>query len=314
MYIIKLKDVVMPSYFKFSKFFNENLKGKYAYWVQMRYIFSLDSLDYKTYVRYEQYDDVDFLGTHVKEHIDIHCEECDICNFIEQYVDQDATAKANSILEFKIANDYIADNDIDINKLRRFRTWLASEIVMLCADNDNSNLSNNQLHMLEYYKNNMYNDIVKYLTVFGDDTAFSLLTNNTNCSCCTGSSLYQLSNLSTCNALDIYKKNLHKLMVQTFENAEFWSNLNKNFVITFKRYIDNIIKTGMVVSLSSKPNVYITCNCNDKSGDAYITILRNLSESLNYIINDDINNHKNFIHDALYNWADQLYDYMSWEI
>ena len=312
MNIIKLKDVVMPSYFKFSKFFNEKLKGKYAYWIQMRYIFPLDSLDYKTYVQYEQFDYVQFLGPCILEHIDTHSEDCDICNFMQEYVDRDATNKANDITEFQIANNYVVDGDIDINKLRQFRTWLASEILLL-NENVNDTLDINQIHMLDYYKNNMYNDVVKYLSVFGNDNMFSLLTtNNTGCACCNNSTIYQLSNVSTCNALDIYRKNVHKLMVQLFENAEFWAGLNKDFIITFKKYIDNIIKTGMIVSLTNNPNIYITCNCNDKSKDAYTTILRNLSEALNYIINDDIKSHKNFIHDSLYNWADQLYDYMSW--
>jgi topoisomerase-4 subunit A len=56
------------------------------------------------------------------------------------------------------------------------------------------------------------------------------------------------------------------------------------------------------------------CQCsitNDSSNERY---LRNLSESLQYIYNDDIIGHKNFIQDSLYNWAEYLYDYMSWKI
>jgi hypothetical protein len=61
-------------------------------------------------------------------------------------------------------------------------------------------------------------------------------------------------------------------------------------------------------------SIYIKCNCNEGAANAMNIILNNLSEALEYIIEDDVKNHTNFIHDALYNWAEQLYDYMSWEI
>lgn len=318
MNIIKLKDIIMPSECRFSKFFNENLKGKYAYWIQMRYIFPLNSLDYKTYIKYEQFDDVDFVRLDTKPHIDLYSEECNMYNFVHDYIDHDATEIANAISDFRTSNDYVADADVDTTKLRKFRTWLATEILAFNTNVEGeyiNDLDVNQLHMLEFYKNNMYNDIVKYLSVFGDDSKFSLISNqSTGCSCCSGSTLYQLSNISPCNALDTYKKNVHKLMVQTFSDVMFWCKFNKDFIAVFKKYIDNIIKTGLIVSLSKNTNLYIQCNCNDKTNNAYELMLRNLSEALNYIINDDIKSHTNFIYDALYNWADQLYDNMSWEI
>ena len=62
MNIVKLKDILMPSDYRISELFNTKLKGKYAYWVKMRYIFPLDSLDYKTYINYEQLDTVMMMG------------------------------------------------------------------------------------------------------------------------------------------------------------------------------------------------------------------------------------------------------------
>ena len=41
MNIIKLRDIVLSNDYKIADFYNANLKGKYAYWVQMRYIFPL---------------------------------------------------------------------------------------------------------------------------------------------------------------------------------------------------------------------------------------------------------------------------------
>ena len=318
MNIVKLKDIVMPSEYRMSKFFNTSLKGKYAYWIQMRYIFPLDSLDFRTYIKYEQLDHVHFLGPDMLPHIDLYDEECCMYDFAQVYIDHDATELANNVNDYRTANEYVADFDIDINKLRKFRSWLAGEILAFNTSIDGTYLDNlrpEQLHMLEYYKDNMYNDVVKQLNVFGIDGAFTLPTSSTGC-CCNNnvSGLYALTNPFTCNALDIYTHNVHTLMVQTFENVEFWKQFNKDFIAVFKKYIDNIIKTGLVINIPVKDAVYIKCNCSTNSINASNELLKNLSEALQYIIDDEITGHINFIHDALYNWAEQLYDHMSWEI
>ena len=319
MNIVKLKDIVMPAEFRLSKFFNENLKGKYAYWIQMRYIFPLNSLDYKTYIQYEQMDPVHFLGPDMLPHIDLYSEDCCMYDFAQEYIDHDATELANAINDYRTANEYVADFDIDINKLRNFRTWLANEILMFNTSIDGGYLDNltvNQIHMLEYYKNDMYNDVVKQLNIFGIENAFTL-TGATKSGCCCNndiSSLYALTTGTTCNAIDIYTKNLHTLMVQTFEDVNFWMQFNKDFIAVFKKYIDNIIKTGLVINTVNRDVLYTTCTCSNNSVNASNTLLQNLSTALQYIIDDEVTGHLNFIHDSLYNWADQLYDNMSWKI
>lgn len=317
MNIVKLKDIVMPKECRFSKFFNENLKGKYAYWIKMRYIFPMDSLDYKKYIQYEQLDQIFFIGPDVLPHIDLYDEECNMFNFTQDYIDMDATELANAIADFRTANNYVADADIDINKLRKFRSWLANEILLFNTNLDGeyiNNLSAQQLHMLEYYKNDMYNEVVAQLNVFGvEDMFLSTGSGSSSCGCCSNTAgLYKLTNTSVCNALDIYRKNIHNLMVRTFENVQFWMQYNKDFIAVFKRYVDNIIKTGLIISKPDNTALYIKCNC--MNDDPVKTILQKLSLALEYIINDEVTGHMNFIHDALYDWADQLYDFMSWEL
>ena len=317
MNIIKLKDIVMPSECRLSPLFNKELKGKYAYWIKMRYIFPLDSMDYKTYIRYEQMDPIYFLGVDALPHIDMYSEECSMYDFAQTYIDVDATELANAISDYKTANEYVADFDIDITKLRNFRSWLASEVLAFNTAQDGTylnNISEQQAHMLEYYKNDMYNDVIKQLSVFGVENAFTL-TNSNGCGCCSAnvSGLYSLTNPYRCNALETYTKNLHILMVQTFEDINFWLCFNKDFIAVFKKYIDNIIKTGLTISDNTNNSLYLICNCNNANNTANI-LLKNLSEALQYIINDEYKGHLNFIHDALYNWAEQLYDKMSWNI
>jgi hypothetical protein len=323
MNIIKLNDIVVPEEYSFASFFNEELKGKYAYWIQMRYIFPLSSLNYRTYVQYEQLDPADFKNAEAKgilPHIDMYSEECCMLCFTEKYIDCETTEFANAIHDFKIANNYVTDPDIDISKLRNFRTWLATEILKFntstCSEGVYLNgLTDNQIHMLEYYKNNMYNEVTKQLSIFGVENAFSLVSNQTSCNCCQTNvgGLYNITGVPGCNALDIYVKNLHNLMVQTFENVDFWLHFNKDFIAVFKKYIDNIIKTGLIVTEPNDGVLYAICTCN-KSNNVYETMLKNLSEALQYIIDDEVKGHLNFIHDALYNWAEHLYDRMYWNI
>lgn len=317
MNIIKLKDVVMPDNYRLSEFFNKNLKGKYAYWVKMRYIFPLDSLDYKTYIQYEQLDNVYMLGANILPHIDLYSEECNMYNFASEYIDHDETELINSMTSYVIANKYVADADIDINKLRRFRSWLAEEILNFNIDLDGNYMNMftaDEVHMLEYYKNGMYNDIVKQLSIFGKDNAFTMTTAS-GCNCCGNAiSLYGTSVMSSCDALQIYVKNMHDFMVRTFEDVNFWLKFNKDFITVFKRYIDNIINTGMTINIEAKPNVYVVCNCDTSSSNGVVEALKRLSKALQYIIDNNVTGHVNFIYDSLHTWAEQLYDHMSWEI
>lgn len=316
MNIVKLKDIVIPETYSFAEFYNKNLKGKYAYWVKMRYIFSLDSIDYKTYIKYEQFNDNDFLKSNVHEHIDLYSEECNKYDFL-QYIDQEITNNINTeyLNKYKIENDYVTDFDLDIEQLKNFRSWLASEILSFISSVNNSILSNEQIHMLEYYKNDMYNEVVKQLTIFGKDLSYDTSLLNSNSCCCKTNTQNVLNNISaslTCNALDIYSNNLHLLMVKTFEDVNFWLNFNKKFIILFKKYIDNIIKTNLALSINTNSNLYISCSCST-SNSAENNILKNLSESLQYIIDDEYKGHKNFIYDSLHNFAEKLYDKMYWK-
>ena len=315
MNIVKLRDIVMPDEFRLSRFFNKNLKGKYAFWVQMRYIFPLDSLDYKTYIQYEQMNAEDFLREDILPHIDLYSEDCCMFDFAQNFIDHDATETANPINEYRIANEYVVDFNVDITNLRSFRSWLANEILLLNSSMDgtyNDNLSDNQIHMLEFYKNNMYNEIIKQLSIFGIDNNFKAIGSTNACGCCsTNTSIENLSLITPCNPIEIYTKNIHNLMVQTFEDVNFWMKFNIEFIKLFKLYIDNIIKAGLVIKTNDINKMYTYCDCGNTN--LHTSILQNLSTSLDYIINNEVSNHRNFIHDSLYNWAETLYDYMYWK-
>ena len=68
------------------------------------------------------------------------------------------------------------------------------------------------------------------------------------------------------------------------------------------------------MKISDKTENYSDCKCNYSNTSASEKILETLSISLGYIINNEISGHVNYIHDALHNWADKLYDHMNWNI
>ena len=267
MNILKLKDVLMPETLHMAEFFNNNLKGKYAYWVQMRYIFPLDSLDYKTYIKYEQYDAVHFLGPDILPHIDLYSEECCMVDFAQVYVDITTTEKINNVLEYTIANNYASDVDIDTKMLRKFRTWLATELLKFDTSVNGDYIgtyTEKQLYMLEYYKNCMYNDVIKQLLVVNQNNIIpSNNFINSSCSCCNSnnSSANTINNIEICDPLSIYRMNMHNIMVETFSNLEFWKDKNKDFMKLFKKYIDNILKTKLIINNNKVNKSYIDCNC-----------------------------------------------------
>lgn len=318
MNIIKLKDIIMPDSNVMSGFFNESLKGRYAYWIQLRYIFPMEMLDYKTYIAYEQADEEFFTSDECMPHIDLYSQDECMHDFVTLYVDRDTTEKINDSSQYSVSNRYIADANVDISMLRRFRSWLAGEILTISKDTYgeyDTKLSNEQIHMLEYYRDGMYNDVVKYLMIFGTEDAINSMSIGTkSCGCCNESSLYDLSNIMACDALKIYIKNIHSFMVKTFEEASFWTSFSKEFIKQFKIYIDNIIRVGFTISLEPKNVIYNMCSCEKQSNDACYEMLQRLSKALSYIIDDKVTSNKLFIHDALYDWAEYMYDKMQWEI
>lgn len=317
MNIVKLKDVLMPEEFRMSNFFNTELKGKYAFWIQMRYIFPLDSLCYQKYIKYEQMDPSDFLKDTTLPHIDLYSEEYCMIDFVNIFIDLCETEHINNIYELKASNAYVTDSDIDVSTIRLFRTWLATELVKLNTGFYGEQLGKytmEVMHMLEYYKNGMYNDVIKYLEIFGEvKTDFTNI--KSSCGCCSSNTnILNFGTIHTCDAKQIYVDNLHKLMVTTFEEPSFWMSINKDFIKIFKKYIDNIIKVGFIVNIPKTVDKYVDCNCNTLENNYNNTILSKLSIALGYIIDEDVTGHINYIHDALYDWAEYLYDYMIWEI
>lgn len=298
MNIIKLQDRIMEAN-DISSVFNTYFKGKYAYWVRMKYIIPMETTTQESYIEYENNIDELLLSDSV------YINSADIVD----YIDYPETEKINNINDFIIKNSYVSDEDITLDELKHFRTWLANELLLSeCRFDDLVN------HMIVYYASNMMDSTITALINFGSSNFFVNDISTNTCGCHQSSNLSSLYNTQgiLCNPIDIYRTNIYKKMIEVFSDVNFWAKFSKEFILTFKHYIDNIIKVGLPLSNSSN-KAYNDCSCmNNDTHNINVDILNKLSKSLEYIYNDDIKNHRNYINDSLYKWASELYEHMEW--
>lgn len=303
----------MPDSMPQAEYFNNHLKGKYAYWLHMRYIVSFDHMGHGRYVDYEE--DINRLFQSNIPYLDIN-----ELSFIDVYVDIRETDRVNSVIELRLKNNYSPDQDITIEELKLFRTWLATELLSLDQSEKGEQkyhyFTEQETHVLKYYSNNMYDYTIKILSEFGSNNVIISNISFNNCGCSHSSDLSSLYNdsINICDPIHIYKKNIYEKMVQMFSDLNFWIQWPREFILTFKKYIDNIIKTNLPLQQSNLSNDFTDCGClvnNDGQLNA-ISILRRLSTSLDYIQSNNSNGHKNYINDALRDWSSMLYENMQW--
>lgn len=311
----------MPDDMPQANYFNKHLKGKYAYWVQMRYIVSFDHMRHEGYVACEE--DITKLlkredGTWPKPYgaptLDVYDPK------ILRYIDEQETDRINNTREFRMKNNYSPDMDITLDELKKFRTWLAKELLTLdqseFGEQKNYYFTEIETHVLQYYSTEMYDETIKALTNFGNNSInFNNSTISSNCGCSHSSDLQNLytESINICDPISIYRGNIYKKMVQMFSNIDFWSRWDEEFIGTIKKYIDNIINLKLPINQTPLSEKFTDCNCissNDSSPAE--SILKRLSTALGYIQTKKITGHKNFINDALRDWSSQLYESMRW--
>lgn len=302
----------MPNSISGYDYFNKHLKGKYAYWVHMRYAVAFEHMPWKAYVACEN--DINMLlplpnGDLPKPYGTQYLDTYDDL-ILNNYVDVEETDRINSVVELELKNTYTPDDNITVEELKQFRTWLAQQLILM---SDNKTLGELDKHVLEYYARGMYDNTIKVLTDFGGAKA-TIDKVNTACACHSSnlSTLYDLS-INACNPIEVYRNNLYLKMVEMFSTYTFWTQWSHEFINEFKKYIDNIVKCNFPLSSTQWISELADCGCRDKTDqDKYIEILKRLSTALGYIKDEKVIGNKNYINDALYDWASLLYEKMNW--
>jgi hypothetical protein len=312
MNIVKFRDIYLtPDIWELSgetcpytnedmDWFNENLKGKYAYALNWKWVVPFSEMNVTEFVEHSRMDSPG------------ESSNCEWSKF-EEYIDQEFTEKANSIEKYAALNKYSSGTEITLDDAKKFRTWLAETLLSI---KDEESMERGEKQMLQYYAGGMYDSTIDSLSMFSAvDTQFSTVATST-CGCSSVNSGSLLTVGSTCDPIAIYRRGVYDLMVRLWSDHHYWVDLESDdFLAEFKLYIDAIVSFNLPLYIVDWTNVFTDCTCANSSDalqSAGIGALKNLSRSLQYIIDGDIKGHKNFIDSSFRVFASQYYERMYW--
>jgi hypothetical protein len=307
MNIIKFRDIILDernNTYSLSEdkveLFNNKLRGRYAYAVNFVHIIPLEDITQKQY--YEiSVDESKLDGITYIELIDV-----------KDFIDIEETEKSNSVVNFIEANKFTLDDDITLDEIKRFRTWLAETLLSILVEPEEQTKE-----MLEYYANEMYDDTIKHLTHFAQYGDAPTVINFSSCNCATNKNVVTQNQgtLYSCDPIAVYRKGVYDKMVDVFSSIDFWKNLSTDFLTEFKRYIDGIIKLNLPLYTSPYVSDLFDCSCLSDHNSLQIKMLgylQSLSTALGYLKEGDLYSHKNMISDSLLKWSSHLYEKMRW--
>ena len=124
MNLIKFKDNIRPG----DAYFNTYLKDQYAYWVRMRYVIPMSVISIHDYVSLER--DIDLLNT-----LDPIYWDLEDPSDLKAYIDEVETNKINDPKTYEHHNRYVCDPDITTDEVKKFRTWLAQQLLQNRTNN-----------------------------------------------------------------------------------------------------------------------------------------------------------------------------------
>lgn len=314
MNIIKFKDQIKLG----DDMFNTFLKGRYAYWIHMRYAVPLEFITQKDYIAMES-DINNLIDGSSNKGKDKHYWDLWKEDKLQGYVDETATEEINNVLPLIRDNKFTTDSDITLDEIKKFRTWLAS--TLLTFDQDAKGNQKNEFyteefaHVLEYYKNHMYDDTVKWLIKYGKPNQTTPYQTPSKCGCSSNNQVSDFSDITydTCDPIYIYKNNIYNDMVLKFGNIDFWINFSELFLAEFKAYIDNIIRLNLPLKTPQYQSDFSGCNTlNESEQQLLLDVLKRLSYSLELILSKDVSIHRNQISKSFQDWAKMLYENMEW--
>lgn len=313
MNIIKFKDMVRTG----DAEFNSALKGRYAYWIHMRYVIPLNAISISDYVRYENNicELINWRERHLPapevKYWDILGKHQDL----QAWVDDTETDLANSINIYNERNNHVTDAELTTDQVKKFRTWLAKRLLAMDAIDDKQLyriFSQDTTEMLQYYANKMFDDTCRRLFKVSDAATYqSLQVGSCGCGSSNASTLYG-TNASLCEPLNLYKRYMYSEMCKKFSDMDFWADMTDVFMLEFKKYIDNILNLELPLTTTQYTSNLVDCVCANSNQFVNADILRRLSQALAYMADRDLMGHKNFISKALRDWSENLYETMEW--
>ena len=294
MNLIKFKDNIRPG----DAYFNTYLKDQYAYWVRMRYVIPMSVISIHDYVSLER--DIDLLKT-----LDPIYWDLEDPGDLKAYIDEVETNKINDPKTYEHHNRYVCDPDITTEEVKKFRTWLANQLLQ--------NRTNDwkEERVFKYYSGGMMDDTVRWFAEIGNLQPMNPIT-TTPCGC--GQVSTQNPNsLRVCDPLLIYRESIRNQMMALFSDLYFWLGLPLPLLKEIKIYLDHITRLGL--QLRKTDDRFIDglasrfADCCDKNSNKIN--LEGVSKAFEYMILDEVNGNKNFIAGQLRVLAN-VYEWLYW--
>ena len=310
---------------EFCEKFNESFRNKYLYVINWETLEPLTiptgnpfDIEEDTYIFMERN------GVTLKHNMQVFDD-------MIRWVDQVATLNIlqKEYIKYNYLNEFTPDDDITIDELKVFRTWLASILYANTPVVDSWDNPEMLKTMLLYYKQSMNDSTTDILSKFSGYMKDKVLVAGTStkpvvnlaalgltsgCGCFGGVQGVSSAATSSCDPLQMYRNAIYNYMVSVFSNINYWVD-QVEICVEMKKYIEGILKVGLPLG-SRIIDPLADCGCNTLDSDAqarYRKMLESLIQALTYIISGDISGNKNYISTAFSNWATYLYEYMYWD-
>lgn len=331
MNIIKFKDVMIEESTldpQDIELFNTKMRGKYCWCVNWKYCVSFDDMTVEEYTHASQ---VGQPEVSLELYLDL--------SEVRDLVDHEATELINSIDSYKVSNQYVP-SELTLAQIKKFRTAVAEGLLVAeeAWDTEYDVMLSEKIEaMLTYYAKGMYDDIIAAMTMFANNEAsvsvngtytdcgcggttsqlgiqtngVTVTTSAKNCGCSSANA--QMSLASVCDCISIYRVNIYNFMVDVFSDYRFWSLVSDTVVADMISMLRGILEAGLSLSFDSNDVLFGDCSClGDTTDTSGKLIINNLIKALEYIQNEEVVAHKNFIKNSLYAWASKLYEHMEW--
>ena len=250
---------------------------------------------------------------------------------MKDWMDQVTTLNIlqNNRTKYDYLNKFTPDNDITIEELKRFRSWLAGILLANTPMIESWNNPEMITAMLTYYKQNMTDSTTDALLEFGRymtpnvlvasgglQSVFNMAMIGRSAGCGCYNSLQGVGTVAAtggCDPVQMYRNAIYNYMVETFSTLDYWTE-QVEICVEMRKYIEGILKVGLPLG-SKIIDPYADCGCNTFDSDSqtrYRKMLEALVQALTYIIDGTITGNRNYIITAFSNWATYLYEYMYW--
>lgn len=317
----------------FCDYFNSVLRNKYAYAIHWEYILPMiNEIDGKSIPVGDPFNpgvDVNYVNAELG-----NVETSMLLKFtdLNPWIDQVRTLGIlqNDKIKYDYLNEFTPDDDITIEELKVFRTWLASILLANTPVINNWTNSDMLITMLTYYKQNMQDTTTGILAEFARYMDNKVLVTGTSakdiqvnlasiglssgCGCFGGvQGVGNVAATTGCDPLQIYRNAIYNYMVETFSNVEYWME-QVEICVEMRKYLEGILKVGLPLG-SKIIDQYADCGCNTLDSDSqvrYRKMIEALIQSLTYIIEGNVPGNRNYVATAFANWATYLYEYMYW--